>query len=451
MWYRRKGDITDTTPGIHTQYGVRISCGHLLYSSLPEHYELVLGLTGSLECLSEGDKKILDDFHFHRKTLIPSTFQKNLLKIEDMIVVPGDQQDYYSRLYREIEQHFFQNRTQLVVFENNERLLDFRRKFKAIGDMEFRFPEVLNESLPANDRDNLISRSTSKKMITFMTRSFGRGTDFLCADNEVRAAGGVHVILTFFPMIEAEELQIKGRTCRQDNNGSFQMILYGNDLKAESLATDSNLKNNHVTYSFLHKKRKDLNETRYKQMMKSLKESTKKYEITLEMVGQLNEDDSNFGPFQKFLSKEDFGYLSSSFNNRPIAISTTISSVSGSSDLLDEFHAHGNSSSAKKRADLSVEVDDSERTNTDTIPIDEADDDEENDDSLETISLSPHRSDQDNKDNNNNTNDEKQEDEKEEDHRRSSLSPGKLSKISNIFAEIRVKKIISLLSELQDK
>lgn len=57
--------------------------------------------------------------------------------------------------------------------------------------------------------------------MTLTTRSFGRGTDFICRDESVEKVGGVHVILTFVPEMNSEFIQIQGRTARQGNKGSF--------------------------------------------------------------------------------------------------------------------------------------------------------------------------------------------------------------------------------------
>jgi preprotein translocase subunit SecA len=54
-----------------------------------------------------------------------------------------------------------------------------------------------------------------------MTSSFGRGTDFMLYDDEINEAGGLHVIQCFLSLWESEEVQIKGRTARQSNKGSY--------------------------------------------------------------------------------------------------------------------------------------------------------------------------------------------------------------------------------------
>ena len=57
-------------------------------------------------------------------------------------------------------------------------------------------------------------------------------TDFFCHDPELKEAGGVHVIQTFLSLDKAEEVQIKGRTARQGEDGSYAMVLSMGDLEA---------------------------------------------------------------------------------------------------------------------------------------------------------------------------------------------------------------------------
>lgn len=51
------------------------------------------------------------------------------------------------------------------------------------------------------------------------------GTDFQCNDDELNNSGGLHVIQTFFSKETSEETQIKGRTARQGNRGSYSLVL----------------------------------------------------------------------------------------------------------------------------------------------------------------------------------------------------------------------------------
>lgn len=59
-----------------------------------------------------------------------------------------------------------------------------------------------------------------------MTASFGRGTDFMVHDKNVIKNGGIHVIQAFLSLEESEEIQIKGRSARQGDFGSYEAIIH---------------------------------------------------------------------------------------------------------------------------------------------------------------------------------------------------------------------------------
>jgi preprotein translocase subunit SecA len=66
-----------------------------------------------------------------------------------------------------------------------------------------------------------------------MTRSFGRGTDFIAFDESIFGKnndGGLHVIQTFLSLENSEEKQIQGRTARQGDPGTFRLIITTNHL-----------------------------------------------------------------------------------------------------------------------------------------------------------------------------------------------------------------------------
>lgn len=72
-----------------------------------------------------------------------------------------------------------------------------------------------------------------------MTREYGRGVDFVCRDSALQESGGVLVLLTFEPETETEEIQIKGRTRRQDDTGSFRKILWAEDLRNQGFVPET--------------------------------------------------------------------------------------------------------------------------------------------------------------------------------------------------------------------
>lgn len=287
LHYKSKGMIVESKTVSPTNRGLRLCCGSILISALPNYSDILLGLTGSLDCLSDGDRRILNGYKFFQKTYVPSTFVKKQLQILPTQIVLGSSiAKFHEAIYDDIEKRLREGRTQLIVFESYEKLTVFEEylRGKPIHHSDYKFPEILTEQLTSLKRDGVISRAVGRKKITLMTRTFGRGTDFVCGDQEVMDSGGVHVLLTFFPSNTSEEIQIKGRTCRQDNNGSFKMLLYGADLAQASIATEAELSNiSGDTDSLLIEKRRKIDDDRYASTMRSLASSTEWFESSMRM------------------------------------------------------------------------------------------------------------------------------------------------------------------------
>ena len=62
----------------------------------------------------------------------------------------------------------------------------------------------MTELCDAKEKDGFVIKATYQNTVTLTTRSFGRGTDFICRDEVVEKNGGVHVILTFVPELHSE-------------------------------------------------------------------------------------------------------------------------------------------------------------------------------------------------------------------------------------------------------
>ena len=58
-----------------------------------------------------------------------------------------------------------------------------------------------------------------------MSSAYGRGTDFVVRNDLIKDKGGLHIIHTFLSLDESEEVQIKGRTARQNGKGSYDCVI----------------------------------------------------------------------------------------------------------------------------------------------------------------------------------------------------------------------------------
>lgn len=111
------------------------------------------------------------------------------------------------------------------MFEDQSRLEKFKQniKLRQPNLKQYQTLKVLSDQLPTNERDyvviqvDLVAYMPAKRRLvlnlrcshkairrfatTFMTRSYGRGTDFVCRDDGLVKNGGVHLIVTFYPQV----------------------------------------------------------------------------------------------------------------------------------------------------------------------------------------------------------------------------------------------------------
>lgn len=89
---------------------------------------------------------------------------------------------------------------------------------------------TIDEKNDANAVSDRVFRATRPRNITLLTKAFGRGFDFIVGDKAVKEAKGVHVIQTYISEEESEAKQTEGRTARQGNEGSYELILNNDSL-----------------------------------------------------------------------------------------------------------------------------------------------------------------------------------------------------------------------------
>jgi hypothetical protein len=134
-----------------------------------------------------------------------------------------------------------------------------------------------------------VQKAVTPGAVTLLTRAFGRGTDFICYDDHIQQNGGVHVIQTFVSQLVSEEVQIKGRTARQGNKGSFSMVLHPTDLEKIGIkASDvESLISENTVYSEIVIKRNESFETLFPDNMKFVDEIREDHVRSVSFLGEL--------------------------------------------------------------------------------------------------------------------------------------------------------------------
>jgi len=252
---RDKGNITPSSCA--QQVCVRLSCGSFSYAEMPHCFDLIVGVTGTLKTLALPEREIIEkDYSIKRFTYMPSTFGQNKVRFsknskEDVQICNND--DYFPNLAREINNRIAsvrgggstdstgradRSRAVIVFFETDARLQAFHNHPAFLSLQEC--SGILTEAMASRPgvKESFVKDATQSGRVSLLTRSFGRGTDFKVSNPTVKVAGGVHVIQTFLSLTDSEETQIRGRTARQANEGSYGLFLLDAELEQFGITAD---------------------------------------------------------------------------------------------------------------------------------------------------------------------------------------------------------------------
>ncbi|CAF4261426.1 unnamed protein product, partial [Rotaria sp. Silwood2] len=262
---------------------------------------------------------------------MPSVYGKNNLKFiekDDIMIENSD--DYFNVIRKEIDNRLIgkssEKRAILGIFETKQKLKEFYGS-KALEPIKESVVYLIEE-LSSEEKESLIKRATASGQITLLTRKFGRGTDFICYDQTVSANGGTHVIQTFLSEELSEEVQIKGRTARQGDHGSYSMILLDRDqekfhIERENIDDFQRGKNllNPTTnnssdqfkatekydtiYDFLNDKCNNLFKTQYAENMKYVLKAKERHVAAQKFLSDLHS--RNITSIKNFLVEENKG------------------------------------------------------------------------------------------------------------------------------------------------
>ena len=256
---RDKGKVTNEI--VQQHLGLTINCGQFSYAEIPKEYQCILGVTGTLETLCDFEKKVKDEtYKITQETFAPSIYGDSRLtfqQVEDVMVM-SDLTNYHMQLIDTITKKQKAMQPVLVFFESELQLDAFATSDYCKGLTH----NVIKENTENIDfyirKATRVDTVTGLPEVTFLLRVFGRGLDFACRDDRINKNRGIHVIQAFLSEDASEEAQIKGRTARQGEAGSYCLILNANDLERQFEVTANQIKEQkHASklYQFIHQKR----------------------------------------------------------------------------------------------------------------------------------------------------------------------------------------------------
>ena len=234
--------------------GLLLSCGSFSYAEVPKSYAHILGTTGTLSTLSKNDvDMIFGPYNIRSQTFIPSVHGLSRLKwnCTTDVTIASDDMEFRESLSKHVREHRQASfngvtlyRPVLIIFDSEENLLAYynSHEFKILKKktrVGTDSVHIITETITTADREHAMRNAVKQASITLLTKAYGRGTDFICHDDEVDAAGGVHVVQTYFTDSYSEEIQNRGRTARQGHRGSFYMVLNLAQLQTQFQRSDS--------------------------------------------------------------------------------------------------------------------------------------------------------------------------------------------------------------------
>ena len=192
----QQGKVSEAS--LNENISIGIKCGSFSYAEIPKCFEYIMGVTGTLKTLSKSEKNIVENIYkITKNTYMPSVFGANkrvFAKEADVLIENKD--DFFQTLKEKIENTLLSvnnknKRAVLVFFEKPSALFDFYNSSRVIpikSEIQIITEEV---SSSPKEKEMLIKRSTTSGQITLLTKSFGRGTDFICRDQNVTINGNL--------------------------------------------------------------------------------------------------------------------------------------------------------------------------------------------------------------------------------------------------------------------
>ncbi|XP_076298917.1 uncharacterized protein LOC143217985 [Lasioglossum baleicum] len=205
-------------------YGyLRIDSGTISFAKLPNEYPLILGVSGTLTELNNHEKNaVRNSYSIHENSIMPSYFGESNLQfnISNDFVCETSEEQWLSKIDSHANSKIASGRSILIFFDTDIEIDKFKNKFCS----KYNRLHMLDANTKKQIKQKYINEAGITKTVTLATREMGRGVDFK-SSVAVEKKGGLHVIQTFLSLDIKEEMQIKGRTARKDNKGSYELIV----------------------------------------------------------------------------------------------------------------------------------------------------------------------------------------------------------------------------------
>lgn len=178
----------------------------------------IYGMTGTIG--DENTQKLLTDVYPVNLSFVP-TFRP-----KDFTAYPGvlakDRTAWLNDIAKSVINETKKQKPMLIICENINEVDAIQEKLKNIPELNG--SSIERYSRNDNDEINAVQQLIDSRKIIIATNLAGRGTDFKLSQS-AKEHGGLHVILTYLPDNQRVEDQALGRSARQGDPGSGELII----------------------------------------------------------------------------------------------------------------------------------------------------------------------------------------------------------------------------------
>jgi preprotein translocase subunit SecA len=185
----------------------------------------IYGMTGTLG--SHDAQDLLSSIYPVDLAVVPTYKPKQFVELTGILA--HNSEEWLAKVGNSIIEETSKNRAVLVICQTISDVYKVKDSL-----LKSSYPSGKIKLYSRNDNDEYLAVGTSIEagQVIIATNLAGRGTDVKTA-KEVEVAGGLHVCLTFLPDNLRVEEQAFGRTSRQGNHGSGQLIIDQSELETK--------------------------------------------------------------------------------------------------------------------------------------------------------------------------------------------------------------------------
>ncbi|CAF1287493.1 unnamed protein product [Rotaria sp. Silwood1] len=274
-----------------------INCGNISYSELPNSFNGIFGVSESLKDLSDAEESLLKHYNIHKRSYCPSFFGKSKSKLNfnknNDFIIKNCKKDWFDNIVTNTRKKIAEHRSILIFFKNEKILDEFYNSYSEdLGVIPFFITQnrIFDSKEEKDYSDNNVNKLITDEYaghhgkVTLLTKEFERGVDFQ-SETKVNEKGGIHVIQTFFSENIKEEIQIKGRTARKGELGSYELILCLEHLQESEFEGGKTPKykaiTNDTTYDELDSQRKEKTNSFCQDKLKQIEKNQEIHNRTL--------------------------------------------------------------------------------------------------------------------------------------------------------------------------